>query len=93
MHRTATDQENQLIEQGINAEELINSPTFIAVLNALSNSYISELLNTKPNQSQEREGLYNLTKATQGIVTTLNEWIAVKDQIAQSLEAQYEDNE
>lgn len=93
MQRTATEHESQLIEQGINAQELIGNPTFIAVLNALSNQYVTDLLNTKPTQALEREALYTLTKATKGIVDTLNEWITIKEQIAQSLNAETEEYE
>ena len=91
MQRTATEHESLLIEQGIAAEELLRNQTFITVLNALSNQYITELLATKPTQAPEREALYNLTKASQGIVQTLQEWVSVKDEIAEKLNTEIED--
>lgn len=80
-----TTEEALLIERGMAAENLLRDPTFGSVLNTLMQQYLQTLMATGPEQEQVRNACYYSTKAVQGIEATLNEWLAIKEQIANNL--------
>ena len=79
----------QLIERGNRGEALLHTATFHEAMAELVNIYMNSLLNTKPEQSKERESLYAGARAVQDITGVLNQWVAVRDQIIEN--AQYEE--
>lgn len=80
-----TTEEALLIERGMAAETLLKDATFGSVLNTLMQQYLQTLMATGPEQEQVRTACYYSTKAIQGIEATLNEWLAIKEQIANNL--------
>ncbi len=80
-----------LIERGNAAENLLKQEAFLAVMNELINIYMGSLLNTKPEQNQERESLYAGARAVQDIAGVLNQWVAMRDQIIEN--ASYEESD
>jgi gamma-glutamyl:cysteine ligase YbdK (ATP-grasp superfamily) len=84
-----------LITLGIEAENLLQNPTFTEVVNDLTNYYLQGIIESKPEQEIERKNSYLAIKALQDIVSILNQRVGVKSQIEQALEDQgstYEDN-
>lgn len=80
-----------LIERGNAAENLLKQEIFNAAMNELINMYLGGLLQTKPDQTKERETAYASARAVQDIVGILNQWIAVRDQIIEN--ANYEETD
>lgn len=93
MQRTATQDEVILVERGMAAENLLKDQTFGMVINALTNQFVMDLVNTAPAETKERDAAYYSTKALQGIIATLNSWVAVKEQVAKGLEEDQENTE
>lgn len=71
----------QLIQQGNDAESLLKSDTFISVVNTLVDQCMLQSLQTQPEQKEKRENLYYQSRGLQEIVSTLNQMVAVRDQI------------
>ncbi|MBK3774762.1 hypothetical protein GAY31_11405 [Azospirillum brasilense] len=73
--------DQQIIQQGIDAETLLNNSTFVAVMNVLSQQHIAAVFGSKPNEQETREWHYSQARALDSIVATLNQWVAAKDQL------------
>lgn len=71
----------ELIERGNRGEALLHTATFHEAMADLTRIYMSALLNTKSEQTNEREHLYAGARAVQDISGVLNQWVAVRDQI------------
>lgn len=74
-----------LIERGNAAENILKQDVFQAAMNELINIYVGGLLQTKPDQTKEREAAYASARAVQDIVGVLNQWVAVRDQILENI--------
>lgn len=74
-----------LIERGNAAENLLKQEAFAAVANELINMYLGGLMQTKPEETKEREMAYAGARAVQDIVGVLNQWVAMRDQIIENI--------
>lgn len=82
-----------LIERGNAAENLLRQDVFAAAMNELINMYLNGLLQTKPDQSKERELAYAGARAVQDISGTLNQWVAIRDQILENIATEENESE
>lgn len=82
--------EQQMIDRGTAAKDLLEHPVFVAVANTLMDTYLGSIVNTSPAEDKVREAAYYQIKGLQDIFAVLNQWISVKDQI---LEANKESEE
>lgn len=81
-----------MIERGNAAETLLKNEAFSAALNELINMYMNGLLQTKSEQTKEREMAYAGARAVQDISGVLNQWVAIRDQIFENAEYNEEDD-
>ena len=76
-----TENELQMIKDGEDAEVLLGSETFNTTINSLVDAAFQNFVNSKPEQKEVRELSYNHYRALVEIVSTLQQRVAVKDQI------------
>lgn len=76
-----TENELQMIKDGEDAEVLLGSDTFNSTINNLVDQAFQNFVNSKPEQKEVRELSYNHYRALVEIVSTLQQRVAVKDQI------------
>lgn len=76
-----TKNELQMIKDGEDAEVLLGSDTFNSTINNLVDQAFQNFVNSKPEQKEVRELSYNHYRALVEIVSTLQQRVAVKDQI------------
>lgn len=79
-----------LIERGNAAENLLKQGVFVAAMNDLINIYLGGLIQTKAEETQQREHLYAGARAVQDIFGVLNQWVAVRDQTLENIANQEE---
>ena len=80
--------EQELITLGEGAEQLLSSEAFTATVNSLVNASFQTFTNSKPGELENREKAYHHYRALVDIVSTLQQRVAVKDEIV----AKAEDN-
>lgn len=85
--------EQQMIDRGTAAEELLKHPLFGAVANTLMDTYLGDIVNSGPSESKNRESSYYQIKALQDVFAVLNQWAALKEQILQSRKEAEENSE
>ena len=73
--------EAELIQQGEKAEELLNNETFSTVTNKLVEAAFQAFVNSKPEDTKERERSYYAYRGLVDIHQTLQQSVAVKDNI------------
>lgn len=73
--------EQQMIDRGSAAKDLLEHPVFMAVANTLMDTYLSSIVNTAPTENKVRDAAYYQIKGLQDIFAVLNQWVSVKDQI------------
>lgn len=73
-----------LIERGTAAESLLSDQAFNAVINDLLNYYVQSLIQSAPEQEQQRNAAYYQTRAVNDVVSVLRQWVAIKDQLISS---------
>lgn len=78
--------EQQMIDRGTAAKELLDNPTFQAVANALMDTYLGYLVSSAPNEKETRESAYYQIKGLQDVFGMLNTWVSAKDNILSSIE-------
>ena len=76
-----TENELQMIKDGEDAEVLLGSDTFNSTINNLVDQAFKNFVNSKPEEKEVRELSYNHYRALVEIVSTLQQRVAVKDQI------------
>lgn len=76
--------EQEMLDRGTAAGDLLNHPVFQAVSNTLMDTYLGDIVNSGPSESKTRESSYYQIKALQDVYAVLNQWAALKDQILQS---------
>lgn len=74
-----TDQE--LIQNGEDAEALLKSPHFNRIVNRLVEVTFQNFVNSKPEESKDRNIAYYHYRALVDVVNTLKQEVAVKDEI------------
>ena len=73
--------ERDLIQQGDEAETLLNNETFSKVINSLVENTFQQFVDTKPGEKDKREQNYNHYRALIDIVYTLRQRVQVRDEI------------
>ena len=81
MNSTETEKEAVLVQQGDEAQALINNPAFNQVVNQLVEASFQSFTNSKPEESQTRERAYHHYRGLVDIVNTLQQRVAVRDEI------------
>lgn len=78
--------EQEMIDRGTAAKELLDHPILHACANALMDTYVGTLIGTAPNDNQSRESAYYQIKGLQDVFGMLNSWVSTKDNILASRE-------
>ena len=78
--------DQQIIEQGSQAETLLSSDAFTKTVRGLLDNYVSVFFSTEPLQTDERQAAFFGARAMNEIINTLNQQVSMKDQILQSKE-------
>ena len=73
--------EAELSRNGDDAEILLDHPAFNSTINNLVDQAFQAFCNSKPEQSSERERSYHHYRALVDVVSTLQQRVAVRDQI------------
>lgn len=73
-----------VIDRGINARELLQNPTFLAVIDDLSNYHVTAMVASPPGEAarEAREHHHLLHYAVCEIVQTLQGYAAAADELA-----------
>ena len=79
-----TDEQERLISLGNNAEELLSNTAFTKTINGLVENTYNAFVNSKPDETENRERTYNHYRALVDVVNTLNQQVAVRDNIIES---------
>lgn len=86
------EQEDNLVAQGNEAEELLNNNAFNNVVNSLVEENFQGFVNTKPEEKDQREQSYFHYRGLVGVVHTLKQRVAIRDEIIAKREAETNDN-
>lgn len=71
----------ELVQRGNAAQELLNNEAFRQVSKDLMDYYISSILQTAPEDDKGRNAAYFSSRALQDLIAVLNQWANIKDQI------------
>lgn len=82
----ATNEEEQLLLMGNDADALLKQEGFMRVVNNLVENTFQSFVNSKPEESKFRESLYHQYRALIMIMETLQQRVAVRDQIVEKRE-------
>mgnify|MGYP003658031418 CR=1 FL=1 len=75
------NQEEQLLETGEAAEIVLAQPAFNQVINGLVERSFQTFVNTKPEETGERERAYSHYRALVDVVETLKQQVSIRDEI------------
>lgn len=75
-----------LVQRGNAAQLLLDNDAFRQVTKDLMDYYISAILQSGPADKDNRENAYFCSRALQDLISVLNQWSAVKDQIISNTE-------
>ena len=75
------EQEETLVQMGEEADVLLKADIFNKTVNSLVESSFQTFCNTKPEETEQRERSYHHYRALVEIVATLQQRVAVKDEI------------
>jgi|DEB0MinimDraft_10_1074344.scaffolds.fasta_scaffold197337_2 hypothetical protein len=81
------DKENHLCRLGDEAELLLQTSAFNSTVNQLVEMSYQGFVNSKPNDYEEREQFYHHYRALVDIVSTLQQRVAIRDEIMMKNEA------
>jgi hypothetical protein len=76
----------ELLQRGNAAQQLLDNDAFRQVTKELLDYYISAILGSTPADKENRENAYFCSRALQDLISVLNQWSAVKDQIISNTE-------
>lgn len=76
--------EDQLVQRGTAAQELLKNPTFHGATKELLDHYVSTILATAPNDEKTRSSAYYQCRALQDLIAVLQQWETIKEQIISS---------
>jgi hypothetical protein len=82
--------ETQLIEEGNDAEELLQAPAFNRTVNTLADHSIQTFLNSEPDDSEARDQAHRHYRAVVDIVSTLKSSVSVRNEIRAKNETKIE---
>ena len=84
--------EDALYEQGNQAEELLKNNTFNSIVNSLVEEAFQGFVNSKPEEADQREQSYFHYRGLVGVVHTLKQRVAIRDEILTKRETEANDN-
>jgi hypothetical protein len=73
--------DQQLIDRGTSAQDLLNNDTFQRMSKELLDHYVATFLATSPDDEKTRSSAYFLSRALQDQIAVLQQWVYVKDNI------------
>lgn len=76
-----TNEEEQMIKRGDNAEVLLGTDAFTDTINTMVESTFQAFCNTKPDETETRERTYSHYRALVDIVSTLQQQVSVRNEI------------
>lgn len=91
MSTILSQEEQQIVEAGIQARYLLENETFQGAINALSEQLSTAIINTGLEDDKRRERLYLMHTCLVELVNTLKQRVAAKENIEQRENA--DDNE
>lgn len=77
-------QEDALVQAGLEAKEILTSPAFSNTISRLSKGFSDSLFNTRPDETVLRERYYNLSLSLQAIVDLLVQDVSAADEIIEA---------
>lgn len=80
------EEEDTLIDRGMEARGLMESPCFLNTVARLSELFSRSMFATEPHESKKREGLYYQALALQAIVDLLAQDVQIGEHIARNRE-------
>ena len=83
--------QQDLIDRGVRAEELLKNDTFAAAVKDVVDMCINTWLNSKENDAVIRDAAYYSAQGINNVVGVLNQYVAVKEQIVAELNQQNEE--
>ncbi|API58457.1 hypothetical protein BSL82_03370 [Tardibacter chloracetimidivorans] len=86
-----SEQEQAIVEGGLQAEALLGNPTFVSVIQGIGFQCFEAFMASNPHDTPGRENAYNLYQGLKAIEAELRHRINQKDQIAARLDAEDED--
>ena len=86
------EKESDLILDGDEADGLLHNDAFNKVVNNLVEETFQRFVNTKPEEKDQREQSYYHYRALVGIVHTLQQRVAVRDEIMAKRDSETNDN-
>lgn len=84
--------EEKLINMGVQAQELLNLEVFNGTVNAMVDGAFQAFCNSKAEETSVRERTYHHYRALVDIVSTLQQRVAIKDEIITKNDAKNRDN-
>ncbi len=79
-------EEQEIIEQGTQAETLLSNDAFTKTVRGLLDQHVSVFFSTEPLQVDERNVSYYSARALNDVINTLNQQVMMKEQILKSKE-------
>ena len=89
---TNIEKEADLVQQGDEAQALLGNTAFNQVVNQLVEASFQSFTNSKPEGNQTRERAYHHYRGLVDIVNTLQQRVAVRDEINAKNDKQNSDN-
>ena len=86
-----TTQEEQLIQHGDEAEQILGSSAFNATVNELVDEAFKAFVNTEPHETEKREEKYRHYRALVDVVNHFIHKVAVRDSIKEGDNSKEED--
>lgn len=77
--------QQDLIDRGVRAEELLKNDTFAAAVKDVVDMCINTWLNSKEGDGQMRDAAYYSAQGINNVVGVLNQYVAIKEQIVAEL--------
>jgi len=87
-----TTQEEQMIQQGDEAEQILGSSAFTANVNELVDETFKAFVNTEPHETEKRENTYRHYRALVDVVNHFKHKVAVRDSIKEQGDTSQEED-
>jgi hypothetical protein len=87
-----TTQEEQMIQQGDEAEQILGSSAFNANVNELVDETFKAFVNTEPHETEKRENTYRHYRALVDVVNHFKHKVAVRDSIKEQGDTSQEED-
>ena len=87
MARDLTAQEQEIVQQGLQAEALLDNEAFASTIKALCLESMAQWAESKASQEEDRERNYYFYQGLKAIEAELNGRVQAKDEIVRMLDA------